>query len=80
MTNIDKLFMYVMETCRPDQVEALVAISQTKGRPISVMVVGAVRITGVLSSFETFAGARVHRYVRKDDSNKLYYVGISFGK
>jgi hypothetical protein len=35
---------------------------------------------GVLSSFETFARARVHRYVRKDDSNKLYYVGISFSK
>ena len=35
---------------------------------------------GVLSSFETSAGARVHRYVRQDDSNKLYYVGISFSK
>jgi hypothetical protein len=35
---------------------------------------------GVRSSFETFAGAPVHRYVRKDDSNRLYYVGISFGK
>jgi hypothetical protein len=34
---------------------------------------------GVLSSFETFARARVHRYVRKDESDKLYYVGISSG-
>ena len=35
---------------------------------------------GVLSSFEIFTRARVHRYVRQDDSNKLYYVGISFSK
>jgi hypothetical protein len=35
---------------------------------------------GVLSSFEILARARVHRYVRKDDSNKLYYAGISFGE
>jgi hypothetical protein len=34
---------------------------------------------GVLFPFETFATVRVHRYVRKDDSNKLYYVGISAG-
>ena len=35
---------------------------------------------GVLSSFEIFARVRVHRYVRNDESNRLYYVGISFGK
>jgi hypothetical protein len=34
---------------------------------------------GVLSSFETFARARVHRYVRDGESNKLHYVGISSG-
>jgi hypothetical protein len=35
---------------------------------------------GVLSSFEIFATVRVHRYVRNDENNRLYYVGISFGK
>jgi hypothetical protein len=34
---------------------------------------------GVLSSFETFSRARVHRYLRSGESNKLYYVGISSG-
>ena len=44
MTNTDKLLMYVMENCRPDQVSAMIASSQTKGRPIAGMVVEAVRI------------------------------------
>ncbi len=33
----------------------------------------------LLAPFTVFAQARVHRYVRNDDSNKLYYVGISAG-
>jgi hypothetical protein len=44
MTDTDKLLLYVMEICRRDQVESLLEISQTKGRPIAVMVVEAVRI------------------------------------
>jgi hypothetical protein len=34
---------------------------------------------GLLAPFTVFAQVRVHRYVRNDDSNKLYHVGISSG-
>lgn len=34
---------------------------------------------GLLASFEVFLQARVHRYVREGESNRLYYVGISSG-
>jgi hypothetical protein len=44
VTNTDKLLMYAFEIARADQVEELVAISQTKGRPLAVMVVEAIRI------------------------------------
>jgi hypothetical protein len=44
MTNTDKLLMYVMETCRPDQVESMLEISQTKGRPLAEIVVKAIRL------------------------------------
>ena len=44
MNDSSKLFLYVMEICRRDQVESLLEISQTKGRPITVMVVEAVRV------------------------------------
>ena len=43
MTNTDKLLMYMMENCRSDQVESMLEISQTKGRPITMMVVEAIR-------------------------------------
>jgi hypothetical protein len=33
----------------------------------------------LLAPFTVFAQAHVHRYVRNDESNKLYYVGISSG-
>ena len=44
MTDTDKLFLFVFEAARPDKVDTLLEISQTKGRPIAVMVVEAVRI------------------------------------
>jgi hypothetical protein len=44
MTDVDKLLLYVIENCRPDQVDSMLEISQTKGRPISVLIVEAVRI------------------------------------
>lgn len=43
MTNADKLLMFAMEAARPDQVEKMLAISQTKGRPLGVMVIGIMR-------------------------------------
>jgi hypothetical protein len=44
MSETDKLLMYMMENCRPDQVQSMLEISQTKGRPLAVMVVETVRI------------------------------------
>ena len=44
MTNTDKLLLYVLEIARADQVAWLLETSQTKGRPLDVMVVEAVRI------------------------------------
>ena len=46
MTNTDKLLLFVFEAGRPDQVEALLEISQTKGRPLAVMVIEVARIIG----------------------------------
>jgi hypothetical protein len=43
MTNTDKLFLFAMEACRPDQVEALLAISQKKGRPLAELIAGIIR-------------------------------------
>ena len=43
MTNTDKLLLYVLEIARADQVAWLLETSQTKGRPLDVMVVEAVR-------------------------------------
>jgi hypothetical protein len=36
--------MFAMEAARPEQIEALLEISRTKGRPLSVMVVEVARI------------------------------------
>jgi hypothetical protein len=44
VSETDKLLMYVMENCRSDQVESMLEISQTKGRPLAVMVVEAIRV------------------------------------
>jgi hypothetical protein len=44
VTNTDKLLMFAMEAARPEQIEALLEISRTKGRPLSVMVVEVARI------------------------------------
>ena len=43
MTNADKVFLFVMESCRPDQIEALLAISRAKGRPLTEIAVQVVR-------------------------------------
>ena len=43
MTDTDKLLLYVLEIARADQVAWLLETSQTKGRPLDVMVVEAVR-------------------------------------
>jgi hypothetical protein len=38
MTDTDKLFLFVFENARSDQVDTLLEISRTKGRPLSMMV------------------------------------------
>jgi hypothetical protein len=43
VTNADKLFLFAMEACRPDQIEALLAISRRKGRPLAEIVGGIMR-------------------------------------
>jgi hypothetical protein len=44
VTNTDKLLMYVLEIARADQVAWLLETSQTKGRPLEVMVIEAVAL------------------------------------
>jgi hypothetical protein len=44
MTDTDKLLLYMLEIARADQVAWLLETSQTKGRPLDVMVLEAVRI------------------------------------
>jgi hypothetical protein len=44
VTDTDKLLLYMLEIARADQVAWLLETSQTKGRPLDVMVVEAVRI------------------------------------
>jgi hypothetical protein len=43
VTNTDKLLLYVFEIARADQVAWLLETSQTKGRPLDVMVLEAIR-------------------------------------
>jgi hypothetical protein len=43
VTETDKLFLFVFEAARPDQVDTLLEISRTKGWPLSMMVVEAMQ-------------------------------------
>ena len=43
MTNTDKILLFVLESARPDQIEALLEISRKKGRPLAEMVAGIMR-------------------------------------
>ena len=43
-SSVDKLFLFTMESSRPDQIEALLEISRTKGRPLAVMIVEVIQI------------------------------------
>jgi hypothetical protein len=43
VSNSDKLFLFVFEAARPDQVDTLLEISRTKCRPLSMMVVEAMQ-------------------------------------
>jgi hypothetical protein len=43
VTATDKLLLFVFEAARPDQVDTLLEISRTKGRPLSMMVVEAMQ-------------------------------------
>jgi hypothetical protein len=44
VTDTDKLLLYMLEIARADQVAWLLETSQTKGRPLDVMVVEAIRV------------------------------------
>lgn len=52
MTNADKLLLLVLEACRPDQVEALLEISERKGQPLAELV--AEMVQAGLDSEELF--------------------------
>jgi hypothetical protein len=43
MSENDKLFLLIMEDCRPDQVEARMSIAETKRQPIGELGVETVR-------------------------------------
>ena len=41
MSNPEKLLLFALESCRPDQIDALLAIAKGKGVPLSELVTKA---------------------------------------
>ena len=39
MSNPEKLLLFALEACRPDQIDALLAIARGKGLPLSELVI-----------------------------------------
>jgi hypothetical protein len=56
MTDTDKLFLFVFEAARPDQVDTPLEISRTKGRRLSMMVVEAMQ--GLMDSLPQVRAAK----------------------
>ncbi len=56
MTDTDKLFLFVFEAARPDQVDTPLEISRTKGRRLSMMVVEAMQ--GLMDSLPQVQAAK----------------------